>query len=161
MAAFTYEYRVNGLIKAPAQAVGELFETLEHSSVGLSPESVLNASRSEGTLLHDEFEWRDDVAAEKFRLRQAQDMIRNIRIVVEATDDNGEKVVQRERGFISSPGGKSAYVMIASAFKNDEWQAHLMEQARRDMEAFCAKYRRLEQLGPIIIEMETMIKQDA
>ena len=39
MAAFAYEYRVKGLVKAPAQAGGELFEKLENSDTGLTPSS--------------------------------------------------------------------------------------------------------------------------
>ena len=149
-----YEYAVKGLHKVPAQQMGEFFEQLEHSASGLNPESVLDASREEGTLLHDEFEWDNDVAAEKYRLNQAQEMMTCLRIVIAETDDTEERTVYRERGFVSIPGGKSAYVSIRSAMTNDVWREHLMEQARRDMETFCAKYQRLGELAPVIQAMK-------
>ena len=145
-----YEYAVKGLCKAPAQKVGELMEKLERSKNGLTPSSLLEASRKKGALLHDDFDWDDTVAAEKWRLTQAQRIILNVRIVIQQTDSES---VEKERGFISVPGGKSAYVSLQSAFSNEEWKKHLLEQAKYDMETFIAKYRRLGELAPVIQAM--------
>ena len=66
MAAFEckYSYRVPGLQKAPAEVTGRVFEELANSEGGLSPRTLVDASRDENAPLHNEFEWRDDVAAE-------------------------------------------------------------------------------------------------
>ena len=63
MAAYMYEYRVKGLVKAPAQVAGEIMEQLEQSEQGLSPASLLDASRDESAPLHGEFECRTGVPA--------------------------------------------------------------------------------------------------
>ena len=143
MAAF--EYRVPGLFKTPADVAGAECERLQNSKQGLSPATLLDASRDVNAPLHGEFEWRDDVAAEKYRLGQAQKIIQNLRIVVTRSDGTQEQ----ERSFVATPGGKSRYVTLAAAMSNDSWRQHLLEQAKEDMIIFQSKYRRLEELADV------------
>ena len=157
MAAFSYEYKVNGLAKAPAQAVGELFEQLQNSEAGLTPSSVLNASRDEGSLLHSSFEWDDAVAGEKYRLNQARSIIQNV-VVVEKTTDADEREKVADRAFVITPGGKSAYVALDCAMSNAKWRCHLLKLAKEDMQIFAQKYRRLSELADVIRKMDEKIK---
>ena len=149
-----YEYATKGLYKAPAQQVGELFEQLERSETGLTPKSVLDAARDKDSLIHDEFEWDNDIAAEKYRLKQAQSMILNVRVIVRETTDQELRKEWNERGFMCTPGGKSVYVTLQSALNNEEWHMHLMNQAKEEMESFIAKYRRLTELSEVIRAMQ-------
>lgn len=149
MAAYHYEYRVRGLQKAPAQVAGEIMEQLEQSEAGLSPASLLDASRDESAPLHDEFEWRDDVAAEQYRLNQAGGIIRNI---VRITVETQEQVPVR--AFVSTGERQQAYVSIATALTNEQWRKNLLESAKRDMQAFTAKYRNLDELSEVLNAMQ-------
>jgi hypothetical protein len=146
-----YEYAVKGLCKVPAQKVGELMEKLERSKNGLSPSSLLEASRKDGTLLHEYFDWDDTSAAEKWRLSQAQGLILNVRVVIKETDSDHEI---KERGFVATPDRKSAYVSLQTAFSNEEWKKSLLNQVKTDMETFIAKYRRLQEVQSVIAQME-------
>ena len=157
MAAFVYEYKVSGLVKAPAQKVGELMETLADSDAGLTPQALVDASRDVDALLHNDFEWDNDVAGERYRQIQAQTIIRNIRIVVQ----KGEDDEMRERGFVVTPGRKSAYVTLNEATTKAEYREFLLKQARRDAEQFLAKYRRLEELADVTRAMETFLNPGA
>lgn len=49
----------------------------------LKPSVVVEEARPENSPLHDEFEWRDDVAAEQHRLWQARHLIRVVEIEAE------------------------------------------------------------------------------
>lgn len=151
MAAFTYEYgyRVRGLNKAPAQVAGEMMEQLEQSEKGLSPETLLDANRDENAPLHGEFEWRDDVAAEQYRLNQAGGIIRNI---VRITVETQEQVPVR--AFVPTGERKQAYVSIATALTNEQWRKNLLEQAKRDMQAFSSKYRNITELSDVLTAMQ-------
>lgn len=152
MAAFVYEYRVRGLQKAPAQVAGEIMEQLEQSEAGLSPASLLDASRDENAPLHGEFEWRDDVAAEQYRLNQAGGIIRNVyRITVETQEK------APVRAFVSTSERKQAYVSIASALTNEKWRENLLESAKRDMQSFTAKYRNLDELSEVLTAMQKAV----
>lgn len=155
MAAFTYEFKLSGLVKAPAQKVGELFEKLQNSPEGLSPSSVLNASRKKGSLLHDDFEWNDGVAAEKYRLQQARFIIQNIVVVTETTDKN-QRTVYKDRAYVSATAKTGAYVSLNNALTNDEWRSHLLECAKNEMDVFCAKYARLSELASVVEAMKAV-----
>lgn len=49
----------------------------------LRPQAVVDAARDEDSPLHGAFEWDDGIAAEKYRLDQAQRLIRSFRVTVE------------------------------------------------------------------------------
>lgn len=65
-----YEWKEAAQIKADAQKAGEMLENLE-KTVGLTPKNLVEASRDESAPLHNEFEWNDTKAAEKYRETQA------------------------------------------------------------------------------------------
>lgn len=157
MAAFSYSYRIPGLMKASAEVAGKECQRLQDSVEGLTPETLLDASRSEKAPLHDEFEWRDDVAAERFRLRQAQDIIRNI-VIVECKD--GEATTKVDRAFVSTPGGRSIYVSLQSAITNDDWRNHLLAEARRELGWFAQKYRRIKELAGVVQEIDKVLNTE-
>lgn len=153
MAAYSYEFKLPGMVKASAQEVGELFEQLEASPEGLTPVTVLNASRDEHSLLHNEFEWNDTVAAEKYRYSQARAIIQNLTIVTKTTDID-ERDKQADRAFVITPGYKGAYVSLENALNNGKWREHLLKTALQDMEVFTAKYKRLSELAAVIKAMD-------
>ena len=154
MSAYTYEYS-GASYKVSAQVVGELCEQLEMNG-GLTPKALLDASRDPSSPTHCVFEWDDTVAAEKYRIEQARLLISRIRVI--QTTDMEERQAQKERAFVSTPGGTSVYASLNNALQKDEWKNYLLEQARRDMELFAAKYRRLEQLASVIDPMLAFLK---
>lgn len=153
MAAFSYAYHIPGLQKNPIEVVSKVLNELANSDGGLTPKTLLDASRDVSAPLHNEFEWNDGIAAEKYREYQARQIILNV--YVQYSTDEQERE-QQERAFVPVPGGKSAYVTLKTAMTNDEWKAHLMEEAKRDMKSFAAKYRRLTELQDLIHEMEAL-----
>lgn len=154
MAAYKFAYKVLGLYDAPAQQVGEMLDELSRSASGLTPQTLVDANRAEGTLLHDVFEWRDDIAAEKYRQEQARAIIRNIVIVEQTTDEEERAPV---RGYVSAPGGESRYVTMQSALTEEKFRAKLLEDAKRDAKLFTAKYRRLNELASVTDAMERFL----
>lgn len=155
MAAYHYEYRVKGLYSVQAQVVGEFCEQLEASDGGLTPKTFVDASRNPEIPTHSMLEWDNDVAAEAYREEQAKCIIRNVRIVREEADPED----YQERGFVAVHEGRSAYTTIQKAMSNDEWREHLLKDAKRDMECFKAKYRRLTELTGVIAEMDKVMSQ--
>jgi hypothetical protein len=66
-----------------AGQAGEELDRIRRNHGRLQPATVVDESRPEEAPLHPAFEWRDEVAAEKFREHQASDLIRQVRVVVE------------------------------------------------------------------------------
>lgn len=146
MAAFSYSYKTQGLFKTPADVAGRVCQQLQESEKGLTPATLLEASRSIDAPLHVEFEWDNDVAAEKYRLNQAQKIIQNI-VIVTDTVDGAE--AHQDRAFVITPGGRTNYVSLQSALSNDEWRKHLLAEAKRELMNFTQKYRRFQELANV------------
>ena len=151
-----YEYICTWLHKVSAQTVGEICEELGKSEAGLSPKTLLDASRDENSPLHNEFDWDDTVAAEKWRLEQARILIAHVRIVYSDTEQEQKAI--KERGFVSTPGRQSVYVSMDTALHNENYRNYLLQQAKRDSENFLAKYRRVQELSRVVEEMDRFLK---
>ena len=143
-----YSYVIPGLYKVDAQVVGEVCEKLQESEGGLTPQRLVDASRDPEAETHELFEWRDRIAAENYRIAQAQKVIQSI--VCQRDETQPESI---ERAFVCTPGWKSRYVEMQCALTNAKYKAYLLEQAKRDMEVFTAKYHRLKELAGVVEAM--------
>ena len=155
MAAFHYEFSIQRLHKVEAQVVGEMIEDMHNRGIEVTPEAVLDASRDEDSPTHKEFEWDDTVAAEKYRLEQARELIGHIRII----RDDDPSPDYKERAFVSAPGANHVYVPLQSALGNEGYREHLLKQAKGDCEVFLAKYRRLQELAGVVGEMNEFLQK--
>ena len=136
------EWRVSGLYKVSADDV-----TKELSSLGdrFTPQQVVDLARDEKTALHSCFEWDDTVAAEKYRLTQAQTLIRMIVIHDEKKDEKTEV-----RMFVSTGERTNEYTPTKIIVRHlDEYQA-LLERAMAELRAFKKKYETLKELDYIL-----------
>ena len=138
-----YQWKTASRIKADANEAGALFEHLEQT-VGLTPKTVLDASRAAGTPLHEEFEWDDAAAAEQYRLHQAGHLIRCICTVTE-TDDGKKSPV---RAFFKTTG-TDGYEAISVILKNENKLNSLLARALQELESFERKYQQLAELSPV------------
>lgn len=68
-------------LKTPPQIVGEVCLELEKEG-RLTAKNLVDVSRDEDAPLHNEFEWSDDIAAEKYREVQAGYIIRSVEIEI-------------------------------------------------------------------------------
>ena len=157
MAAYKYSYgTMGGLFKNPPEVAGKVFQELKESDVGLTPKSLVDASRDESAPLHNEFEWNDSIAAEKYREEQASCMIRHLIIV--RTDIEEIRQI-KDRAFVFTGSQKTGYVPLKDALVNKEWRNNLLKAARRDMQYFINKYNRLEELTNVITQMKQILSE--
>lgn len=149
-----YEYRTKGLFKVSAQIAGEECARLEKSAVGLSPKTLLDASRDVNAPLHGEFEWDDNIAAENWRTKQASAIIRNVYVVAQEVED---KPAVRAFVRVSSETQPSRYNNIHTVLSRPDMRDVLMEQAKKDCMSFERKYSVLEDCAAIIGAMHTFV----
>lgn len=155
MAAYKYSYgTMGGLFKNPPEVAGKVFEELQNSETGLTAKSLVDASRDESAPLHNEFEWDDTIAAEKYREEQATCMIRHLVIV--RTDIEEVRRVN-DRAFVFTGSQKTGYVPLKEALVNKQWRENLLKSAHRDMQYFVNKYERLEELANVIVQMKQIL----
>jgi hypothetical protein len=65
--------------QAPSQLETELLQIREENGGILTAAAIVSAAAAEGHPLHSRFEWNNDVAARKYRLQQARQLVRVVR----------------------------------------------------------------------------------
>ena len=138
-------WRIQGYYKADAQKVAE-----EIGFGKFTPMEVLEIAKDETTELHKCFEWNDSIAAEKYRLEQAKNIIR---MLVYEKETKEQAVVR----YYAKTETKHVYQPTKQFLvQEDEYQG-LLRRALAELEAFKNKYHTLTELENIFEAME-MIK---
>lgn len=149
-----YQWKSVSRIRADANEAGAMFEHLE-ATVGLTPQNLLEANRAEGTPLHNEFEWDDNVAAEAYRITQARYMIQMLCIKPEENEESNTPI----RAFFKTEE-KSGYESLSVIMRHEDKCAAMLRRALKELEAFKRKYAVLEELVPVFDAIEAIVKEE-
>lgn len=142
------EWKVKGLWKADAETVYREITALGDS---FSPADVVEAARDESSELHKCFEWRDEVAAEKYREHQARMIITQLVVRTETSDNTPVSV-----RVISSANEVNTYVPTKMLIKSESDYADLLARAKRELQAFQQKYSTLSELQEIFTAIDAL-----
>lgn len=135
--------------KQPAEVVaGALLDIRKHHGE-LQPAAIVDEAADEGHALHDYFEWDDSEAAKEHRLLQARQLIACV-VTLEVgparlTEPTRLFVSVQETAYEKDAGFENINLVI----RNPKARERLLEQARREMEAYQKKYAILEELAEV------------
>ena len=144
-----YGWKSGSRIKVNAQQAGELFEQLET----VTPETVLEAAKSEDSPIHSAFEWDDTAAAEKYRLSQAGHLIRCLTVTV-----TEEENIEPQRAYFKI--ADEGYEQTKAIMHIEEKRISLLQQALSELKAFQRKYSMLTELAKVFAEIEKTIEEE-
>ena len=144
-----YQWKHGSRVNADAQKVGEVCSRLEQKGE-LTPKALVDASRRKNAALHDLFEWRDDVAAEKYRETQAAYIIRSIEVVVVGSSEP----VRAFFPVTLTEGGGSTYMNVECALSKVDTRDEVLARAYAELQAFKRKYANLEELANVLAAIE-------
>lgn len=87
-------------------------ESIYRQHETLSPRLVVDAARPADHPLHNRFQWDDNKAGERYRLIQAAQLIRSVRVIFKENTETGE--VSKVRAFVSTARNDrpSAYLPV-------------------------------------------------
>lgn len=126
--------------KANAEKVYSEIETIGNS---VTPQQILDyAKNNTNSELNKCFEWNNDVAAEKYRLYQAGQIIRSLYVVPE------EKEVSPLR-ILSKTSELHTYEPTVKFLNNTTEYDDLLKRAKAELESFRKKYKSLTELEEI------------
>lgn len=147
--------RIKAAGKADPQVIGESLDEIRVRTGGeLEPKDVVDAARSSGHPLHAHFEWDDKAAAESFRLDQARNIIRIVRVVDEAAEGG------TTRAFISVSGKNGvSYRTVDDVKRSADLRDALLEQAEKELKAFELRYRELKDICQIVASAREEIQR--
>lgn len=137
-----YKLAPGARLKTPPAIVGQLMEELSQTEEGLTAQTLLDASRPKNSPLHNEFEWDNREAAEKYRLHQAGYIIRSIVIVADET-----KPAVYTRAVVTVEDGK--YEPTQLILRDEGKREKLLAIALRDLRAYERRYNNLAELAPL------------
>lgn len=106
----------------------------------LTPALVLDEARDPNHPLHHRFQWDDSKAAEAYRLQQARDLIRSVRVTYrEATEKEQSRAV---RGFVAprSPDKPNEYIPVEEALADPLTRKLLLKQMERQWQDMKRQY---------------------
>jgi hypothetical protein len=137
--------RIIGAKRANPQKIGEALDKIRSNTRGrFNSKTIVNAARNSTNYLHRHFEWKDSIAADKYRQEQARELVGCIEVVIV---DKGTKAERRMPAFISiiEKGGRQ-YHTVDDVLNSSALQGLALKQAERDFEAY---ERRLLQFADI------------
>ena len=147
-----YEWVAGSRHKVSAQIAGEVCAELEKNG-NLTAKNLVDVSRPEDAPLHDEFEWNDTEAAEKYREHQARNVINAIKVVREEDDSDNENEAG-VRAFYTLRRETPEYESIQIILSDEEKYTELMRVAIRELMAFERKYNKIKELGRVFEAIE-------
>lgn len=145
-----YQWRRGSFVSGDAQAAGEVCSMLERRGE-LTPQALVDESRSEDAPLHGMFEWDDRVAAEQYRQVQARQIIQSIEVV--AVGDS-----KPVKAFVSLrvAGQERRYESTEVALSNPDTREKVLKEALAELAAFRKKYERFEELADVIAAIKAV-----
>jgi hypothetical protein len=102
--------------------------SLESKQGKLEPDQIINEATKETSPLHYYFEWDDEVAGAAYRLDQARELIRRVKIVV-TYEETEIKTVRYIRD-VETPGDEQGYIAV-KRIKAKNVNATLAEELER------------------------------
>lgn len=147
--------RLKAAARADPQVIGECLAKIADEKGGeLTPKAVLDTARSREHPLHPHFEWNDTLAAESYRLDQARNLIRIVRVQDDTADEGTSPA------YISiNDGDGRAYRALDTVKQSVDLQLALMKQARRDLEAWERRYRSLTDICKAVRDVREQIER--
>lgn len=115
----------------------------------ITPQNVVDLARNEDSKLHNDFEWDNDIAGEKYRLLQASDMIRML--TYEPKDEKHEPIRVYQ---ISTK--KTVYKPVEMILKNEDEYQNLLKRALAELNSLKKRYSTLVELEQVFIEIEKL-----
>lgn len=128
--------------EADPQVLGEAISAINdahggHATIRQIEEAVI---ADEGNPLRKHLTWDDKVAGAKWRRHEIRSIIRTVEVVGEAGEPN-------RRAFYSvpEPSGRS-YRPLHQLVANEDYQVAVLQQAKRDLDAFRRRYVELTEI---------------
>lgn len=143
-----YRWKVPGIMPVDAQTAGNELQRIYDRDGVIEPETVVEESKNPSAPLHSCFEWDDEKAAHKYRITQAQNIIRAIVVVDEAKQPETRAFVNVQR----------EYHPVSVVVRNPEKREILLQNALNELRWFERKYNTLQELSNVFAAIEEVTK---
>lgn len=148
-----YKFSAGYRLKTDAQVVGEHLDNLEKQHGHLDSTLVLEDARNVDSPIHEEFEWNDTVAADKYRDTQAQYIIRSV-VAVMVNQSGDERIL---RAFVNLGPG-TGHTQIERVIASSDLTSQLLDRALADLRRWRFKYQVYKELSGLVASVAEVSK---
>ena len=120
----------------------------------MKPSFIVEESADKAAALYKYFEWDDKTAAEKYRLHQAKELIKNLSAVKIGRFKQSGSI----RAFIGLKQ-ESEYVSIVKIINSSELRENVLDEAMKELEEFYRKYASLEFFSELMTGIDKAVKK--
>lgn len=136
------------------EAIRGALQAIAASNNGyLNPSNVVDAARDPSHVLHDEFDWDDESAAESYRIAQAGALIRRVKFTVVRQESATKEIhIATTRAFQSRPSARNqsgGYEAVSEIMSDQDKREELINQVLRELGAYRKRYADLIALSGI------------
>lgn len=141
-----YKWKAASHFHGDVQTIGEHLEGLRAAHSGLTARLIVDDAKPETSPTHNQFDWDDSEAADKWRLHQARNLL--ISIVTKTTDD---ETAEPMRAFVVvTEDDDQHYTSVAAVMADQDLLDQVLRRALRELEVFEKKYGAYKQLAGVI-----------
>lgn len=128
-------------------------ERLASAHGGVTPAIVLREAKRSRSKLHRFFDWDDKEAADKWRLEQAGEMIRAVRVVI-IDESSGREVAARAYVSVKTRDVGKMYIPTLSAMSDAEYREQVLARALDELRDWQIRYQNLQELADLFSVIE-------
>lgn len=145
-----YGWREGSRYSVDPQVAGEELNRIAREADSelpqLQPQIVVDESKPEEAPLHPVFEWDDELAANNYRVEQARNLVRAIRIV----DETGKQENPPVWVAVTIPETQErAYVETTKAWSQKDMRTEVLADAVKQLRGLQSRYRHLSELSEV------------
>ena len=142
------------------QIAGETLDKIKKETGVLNADVVLEKAKDDKNPLHNYFEWNDTIAANEFRLNQANYLIRSIK--VEIIDEKKETSVHIKRAYTNiTEFSNKGYLQTEEILKDKQLSFLMLKQAQKELLDWKERYKNLLELTEVFDFINTFIAKKA
>lgn len=156
-----YSWKTGSRITLKAEVLGPCLRALaQRHGKAVAAKKLVEEARDPEHVAHDAFEWNNTKAAERYRIFQANHLLRSICFNVITPKGSGE--VTRLFAAIrdSEEPNKSTYVLSDYAMSNKELREQVLQRALSELSSFKLKYQRLSELADVFKAIDRVLDKN-
>lgn len=147
-----YQWKTK-LFNVNAQDAGEELERIQNEKGKLTPQNIVDESRSTKAVLHSCFEWNDSTAAEHYREQQARSLVCNI-VTVEIKGEPQKQPVRAFVNIVKDETGSNSYQPIEAVLSRPDYTQQMLTNAKEELNCFRSKYSTLSELSEVFAAID-------
>ncbi len=130
-----YQWKTGSRLKADPESAAKVMNALAAEN-NLCAQALVDVSRPVDAPLHNEFEWRDDIAACEWRKHQARNIIHSLTII----EDDAPPETEPVRMYFQIEEKSSNYTPLPMILQSADSAFALRDQALRELKAYQKRY---------------------